>query len=490
MRAKILLLSAAAAISSCTTSTTISQRDLTSRHLPLVVLWIAVGAVWIASTAFMATVPLSGDELFYSSGAKFIAGFLTGDITFAEMKTNVVGFGWFTPGVPIVLTPLFLFDATPHVSAVRIYAGALALILWFWSLWEVNRAFGRQYTLALLVFPTLDVTWQLFSATIWGDLPAGLLLVIVFVRTWTLGCRNSPSPRDIIALELILAAAFYLRGSLLVVAVAVNVFLLALPFMTGQWRSGLHRAAVLALGSTVFAAVVAPWSAMASRELGGTVISTSTPALSFGITFGKADRLCFGPCPGKNIWIEGARFSQAYGAANGISELEAQKRMATNATRDLTLKEYTKRVRRNLKQFLLVPTGFVRDRFLPGSRLELPDPMVSVAGTVAAFWTGLLYFPALLALILANGIVVTGRAAQIESLCIKMFTLCLFVQPFIHPSHSRYWPTLGPLMALSAAFLLKMIATRSSRDGALSLVAMQWLYVAGAGGVLLAVLLV
>lgn len=61
-----------------------------------------------------------------------------------------------------------------------------------------------------------------------------------------------------------------------------------------------------------------------------------------------------------------------------------------------------------------------------------------------------------------------------------MLTLCLLLQPFLHPAHSRYWPTFAPLMAVSAAFVLALWAARSAPKsaGAWPLFAIQWAYVA------------
>ena len=448
---------------------------------------ICVGAIfWLLSFLFVASVPLFDDEGFYAYAGAAIGQFLTGHLSFLEMRSTVVGYGWFTPGIPIILSPIYVFDPTPHYVVLRLYASVLTFLLWVWTLREVYRVFGSRYAFALFIFPSLDITWHFLATGAWGDLPSGMLLVILLGRTWRLAqqaYKGVPiEVRKVLELEAILLLTFYLRGNSILVVVAVHIFLLAASVLNGRWRLLPYQSAAIVSGLIICIAGIAPWSITASRALGGVVISTSTPALSFGVTFGKENRLCFGPCAKirGNIWNGAAEFSRAYAAEQGVSLLEAQRRMAAYATRDLTVAEYTRRVRSNFQRFLFRPAGFTQNRFLPKSKLGFSKQTVELLGWLGALWTGALYFPFLLAFALANGfVVIKGRREQLESLCLKMFTLCLLVQPFVHPGHSRYWPVFAPLMAISGAFLLKM-ATRDRREeepGSAVLIAIQGLYV-------------
>lgn len=444
-------------------------------------------ALWIASFLFLSTVPLSGDEIFYASAGAAIGKFLSGDLSFLEMRTVVVGNGWFTPGIPVVLSPVYLFDPTPHYAVVRLYASFLTFLLWVWALREVNRVFGLGYSVALFIFPALDVTWHFLAGAIWGDLSAGLLLIIILGRIWEIAQRAFEGTRikwrEMLVLEALLVLVFYMRGNSILVAVAIHIFLLAVLLLSGRWQLLTRQGAVLMAGMILFTIGVAPWSIMASRTLGGVVISTSTPALSFGITFGERQYLCFGPCPKVtgNIWIDSAHFSRVYAAEHGGDQIETQSRMAASATRNLTFTTYATRVRANFDRFLFHPAGFTENRFLPGSSLRFSKQTVELAGRIASIWTGVLYFPFLLALAVANGmVVIRGWREQLESLCIKMFTLCLFVQPLVNLSHSRYWPAFATLMAISAAFLFKMARSdnRAEEPGSTTLTAIQAIYVA------------
>ncbi|MCR5858810.1 hypothetical protein [Mesorhizobium sp. J428] len=447
----------------------------------------SLGALfWILSWAYVASVPIFDDEVFYTSAGAAAGQFLAGNLTFLEARTAVVGNGWFTPGIPLILAPIYAIDPTPNYVILRLYANILTFLLWVWALREIYSTFGHRYAMVLFIFPSLDITWHFFTPGIWSDLPMGLILIIILSRIWKLSNLAFEEDKagfwEIFIIETLLCFAFYLRGNSILIIVAVHIFLFSVFVLSGKWNLLLKRTGSLTTGALLCIVGLAPWSITASRQLGDTIISTSTPALSFGITFGDRERLCFQPCPvvTGNIWLDTVNFSRAYAAEHGVSEIQAQKTMTSNATHGLTIARYLKQVRANFQRFLLRPAGFAQDRFLPRSKLRLSKQTVDWVGRFIELWTGVLYFPFLLALALANGtIILNSRREQLESLCLKMFTLCLFVQPFVHPGHSRYWPLFGPLMAVSGAFLLK-IATRErgmNESGSKALVAIQGLYV-------------
>ena len=463
--------------------------DPNPAHSPLLsaLSWAAI-LLWFVAGVLMATVPLSGDEVHYAKAAKAIGAFLRVEIPLETMLATVVDYGWFVPGMSLLLTPLYVFG-TPDVALVRIYLLIATFCLFLVAIREVNVEFGRRYAVVLLIFPGLDITWHLFAATAWGDTCAGLVLVVVFVRTFRIARRalegDPTRSNDVAVLELALILAFYMRGSLLLLAVAVHIFLLAMLVVGAQWRSFLLGTRMVVVGGACFCIAVAPWSFAASRTLGDLVIATSTPVLSFGITFGDPQDICFGRCPGLEageiIWVAAVKFSRVYAADNGISELEAQRRMSAYATRNLTTTVYMRRVRTNFARFSMSPAQLTYQRFLPANRLGLGSATIETLGYVATGWTGLIYFPGLLALMICN-LVVTRRNlnSQIQSLVIKMFTVCIFLQPFLHPAHARYWPIFAPLMAISAAYLFRLCAVRSINQhaGAWPLLAIQWAYVA------------
>ena len=178
--------------------------------------WLAV-ILWIGSYIFMARVPLSGDETTYAKHAKALADFLAfRGVGFNEALAIIVDKGWFMPGLPISLLPIFLIGGEPSIAIVRLYASILTLVLWMW--WVRGQPGSGPWCAGmLLICPPLIVTWQLFSATIWGDLPAGLLLAVIFARTWSIAISAlrgaTPGFRETVVLELLLAVAIYVRGS-------------------------------------------------------------------------------------------------------------------------------------------------------------------------------------------------------------------------------------------------------------------------------------
>lgn len=93
----------------------------------------AVVLLWLVAGLFMTTVPLSGDEIHYAMAAKAIGAFLRADMTQDAMLATVVGYGWFVPGMSLVLTPLYVFG-TPGGAMIRIYVLVVMFLLWLWTL--------------------------------------------------------------------------------------------------------------------------------------------------------------------------------------------------------------------------------------------------------------------------------------------------------------------------------------------------------------------
>lgn len=421
------------------------------------VLFWAAFALWIISFATIGGMGIIDDEGSYVPAAEAIGAFLRGKIDAATMLEQVVRYGWFMPGIPLLFTPIFL-GGDPGTFVVRLYAGFLILALWVWMLREVNRALGPVYVVFLLAFPTLMLNWQFFAKTALADLPAGLVMTIGFCRLFTitrtiLAGRNL-SFFDFVVFELVLVLMVYLRGSTWVLVAAIHLFLAAIALIASNRAMLFAVLAKISAGLLVFAALLAPWSLLVSSYFGAPVLTTTTTTLSLGVTFGDVRKLCFGPCPKGNLWFEAGKFSRDIATEKGVSELEVQREMARSAIGAITTHRYFEVVRANFRRFLMQPNGF--NRLFVDQRLKSSNENISFFAdflrSIALINLYIFYYPALFALLIGNLCIATRRESdQIFSLIIKMFTLCIFIQPFVHQSHARYWPTFAPLMSLSAA---------------------------------------
>lgn len=419
--------------------------------------WAATG-LWLASFLFMRSVPISGDEGFYFRGAKSLAAALTGRGSFEVAAQHLVEFGFLMPGVSIALLPLFIVSAEPDLALVRAYASIATFMLWLAVLREGHRTSGKWVSGALLIVPPLLFTWQLFTATIWADAAAGLILALVFFRTSRLAIQISermpPSWSAILALELLLVCLIYTRGNAAIIAVAIHIFLFALEIIYGGRIFSLITITRLFFGAAVVVVSIAPWSLLASKVTRDVVYTTTTVPLSLGITFGDKDQetFCFGPCPSRNIWLGAMRYAPIYAEKNNVSELEAFRRMSSAALQNLTLSHYLKTVRGNFRTFLFEPSVFGA-RFVNTSSAQISKEARRLLARLNKVATDALYFPFLASLILVNlMIALRSDRDQIASLIVKMFTVCIFLQPLVHPSHQRYWPSFAPLMSISAGY--------------------------------------
>lgn len=431
----------------------------------------------IALAAIMVHARPSGDEWAYMDAAKALSNAVRDLLQLTtpdtvELQTNVVGNGWFMPGMPVLAMPLYLVAPDAGIVALRLYLGLVTFALWLWAALALRRHLGPWCACAFLVVPSLIPLWVMFSFTLWGDLSAGLVLLVLLVQALSMlrGYRAGivPSRRQACRLGVLAAVALYLRSStapllpLLFAALLVSAWLF-LP------KPSRPKAIInLVAAGSVLLALVLPWSLAASFTLRTPVPTTTSVPLSLGITFGDTNKLCYGRCPSGEIWLTAVRYSREIALATGGNATDVQKAMARNALQVLTPQRYASRVVDNFKRYLLHPNAFVR-RFVPASEMR-------GAGAAIAKATGGLY--ALLLTAFVAGLLVVFRrsfTAQATSVLFKLFGLALMLQPFVHVSHGRYWPVFAPFAGLALGLLLRSRANEYVTAAPTLLEPSQWL---------------
>lgn len=429
--------------------------DLDRAQRVLLGLVVAVVLLRVVLFPSAAGAPAYGDEAYYIDAARALSNLVRDLVSFsspdaAELSRDVAGNGWFMPGTSLLLTPLFVVVPHAPIEVVRAYLGVASTGLLLLTVLVVRRHLGRVPAGAVLVMPGLVPMYAAFGFSAYGDLIAGLFAVILLTQCLELVRRvrggTAVTWRHGVDLGLLGIAAVYFRSSvaILVVAALGMTLLIVLLLARSQWR-GVVLAMVGA--AVAFVAVLAPWSAYASHELGGRVITTTSVPTVLANTFGDRDDVCYGECdPGSSIWFSPLRYSREVARATGISETQAAAEMSAYARADVTPHSYAQDVLANLARYLRNPAGFARILESPTA----PYPTAEFVGLL----TYLMVFPAFL-VGLVMLLVVTRRNAfgQVQSLLLKVAIGALLLQPFVHIGGSRYWTTLGPLLGLSAAFL-------------------------------------
>lgn len=396
----------------------------------------------------------TGDELAYDDAARALADLVRDLVSLhspnlAELKANVISNGWFMPGMPIVLTPLYVVVPDPSVAMVRTYVGVLtSALLIAVALW-VRRALGYRFACVLMVVPGLVPMWVAFSYTIFGDASAGLVVVALVVALYraiaAVVSREPVPPRDGAVVGLLAIVALYLRSSALPASAGALVLLAAAVILFGRGQRFVRRLAAPVVAVVVFLVALAPWSIAASKAFDTRVTTTTTTNLSLAVTFGDTDKLCFGPCtpkrPGRsNIWFDAPRYSREVGAVTGQSELTVQQAMARYALRGLTVDHYVRTVRQDFHRYAAQPNAFAA-RFWSHSPAAVTTPtsvLYVAAGAVAA----------LLFLDLRR----LPQRQRITRMLVKLFLLAGMVQPFVHPCSGRYWPSFVALFGLAVGY--------------------------------------
>lgn len=456
----------------------------------LVTLLLAHLGLKLAIAPQMVDAPFTGDERAYVDAAKALSN-VTRDLVHAnglnvaELSNYVVGNGWFMPGMPFVMTPLYAVSPDAGLGATRIYLGLFTLLLLGWAVGELRSALGTVYASALAAFPSLLPTWIMFSFTAWGDLSAGLLLVVVFARTIRMARliarEEAPSVRDGLKLGALLAACLYLRSSVLPLVPALILLLVIGAGVLLRGRARKIGLCATGAAAAAFLTILLPWSLAASTVLKAPVMTTTTVPLSMAVTFGDINKVCFGSCGPGNIWFNAVHYARATAEKSGGSEVEVQKRMSAFARQGVTASRYCTQVLKNFRNYLMNPAAFLK-RFLPRSAPEWKRAVYSRATAIPYFF-GLAF--------LAGGMIAVFRGPldrQIVSVVLKLFAGAALMQPFIHQAHGRYWPFFAPLIALSATMLLQKQSVAGASEGGVKFCrAMMFLQYAGATGVVLAV---
>ncbi len=418
------------------------------------VLWWLIGVhvlLKLVTFGYTAGADGVGDEVYYFDGGRALSNAVRDLVAFESVDTtslelNVVGNGWFMPGMCVLLTPLFIVFPDAGYELIRGYLGFASTLLLIGAALNVRRVLGPAYAAALVAFPGLIPVWLLFSFGAWGDLMAGLVLVFLVTQLVVvfrgLGEGNSPTLWQGVKLGLTGITIVYLRSSALVVIAALFLTLLAgLLFLLrdrARWR-GLF--AFAATGAT-FVMLLLPWSISVSSVMDHRVTTTTSVPTVLANTFGDRDQVCFGDCDPGSMWFGPLRYSREVARETGVSELEVQEQMSAYARRDVTPESYSSQVLYNLGLYFVQPQRFV----------ELLRPESLKDGwqeTTLEISTMVLFFAALPAVLFAFlSAYRRPYPDQVLNLILKLAFGALLTQPFVHIAGSRYWTTAGPLWAL------------------------------------------
>lgn len=405
--------------------------------------------------------PPFGDESAYVNGGMALSNLVRDVLALtepdlAEVQRNVVASGWFMPGMSIVIAPLYLVFPEAPAWLLRGYLGVVTLLLLVAVVRTVARRIGPGWACVILL-PGLVPSWVVFTYAAYGDLCAGLVLILLLVHLVSMfrGLRRgeAPSLKEGVVLGVIAIAVLYLRSStsILLAGLGVVTLLTALLMLRGRTRWRAVGSAVLA--GVVFLLLLAPWSLFASHTLEGRVLTTTTVPTVMANTFGDRSQLCFGECdPDSTIWFRPVRYSREVARATDTSEVDVLKVMSDHALRDLQAGDYLDQVVHNLGAYALQPNNFTGYLAPEDGR----GPVGRVGQTVAEGVTWALYAPMIL--LGAISLLVPVRRsleARVLDVLVKLSLGALLVQPFVHVSGARYWTTAGLVFAIAAASFLR-----------------------------------
>ena len=430
------------------------------RRLDLVIGLVLLAGVLLRVLLFgqVAHTPFSGDEVAYVDAGKALSNMLRDLVSLrapdtGELSRDVIGSGWFMPGMALLLTPLYLVAPHAGPEVARAWLGVLALVVYVLALADVRRVLGRWWALGLAVVPGLVPMWLLFGYTAYGDLIAGLVATLLITRLIAILRRcasgTAPTLRDGALLGFLAIATVYLRSSSTPLVAGIG----AAGLVALLW-SGRRALMPMLLAAGIFLGVLAPWSIAASATFDTRVITTTSVPMSLANSFGDRTQVCYGMCdPGSTIWFSPVRYAREVSRATGVSEVTVLGQMSAYARRDMTMHSYARDVIVDWHNYIDKPSAFLFKLHPPGDR----DRGVEQAITN---WTQRIFTP-ILWLAAAGLLIVTRRSrrGQLLSVLVKIGLFGLLLQPFVHLAGSRYWTTAAPLAALSGMLALWSVGT-------------------------------
>jgi hypothetical protein len=237
-------------------------------------------ALGIFSFAFMSSVPLSGDEVFYVAGSRALANALISlvrghGVDLTKLVDLLVGNGWFMPGMAFLLFPISLLFGGSLV-AVRASMLVLNLSLLFAIFRQISPRYPPRVPLLFLVALFASPYYIACLSTAWSDLP-GVHLAILFCLWIEVGRSNRPAP-SLLAGALI-AMITYVRA-LYPPLLAVASLSWLIPSLKKSapagvaFRDWLGRTTAAAL---IFLVTLLPWSLAVTQRFGTTFTVTTMP---------------------------------------------------------------------------------------------------------------------------------------------------------------------------------------------------------------------
>ena len=398
-----------------------------------------------------------GDEWSYTYKAQVFASCLktAGSLTdFKEHLSSLIGNGWFMPGIPALLSPLYILVPEAQPPLVRCYMLCLNLCLLWVLCRQLSRNYGPNAPLIFLGLCALIPFYLLQLSSVFAEIPA-VHFSLIFLLRISETLKKEPEPAGALA-GFSVGLITLCRASgigLLAIIIAQN---LIIAFKTGRADKALRSSATAIIIAT---ATIAPWSLAVSMKFGPTLTMTSPAIAGFWVS----DDLEY-----INIAKAATGLDKKYHAvheyiwqkskSSGVSfRNQAQQELQTRELENWWWDWLSVSTARDslLKYTGLRDADFWTNRYLGSARnadLALTSFLVKLFSALHEYiWPSLLFFGSALFIVPLN----PGPTGQgyFPSFQYKALLLLIVVQAFMGAAHSRYFAQLVPVVACGLATL-------------------------------------
>lgn len=434
-----------------------------TRHFLLLIFITGVGAL---SLYLSHSTDLSGDEVFYYTKAALLSKSIIATahkepVDIAALVDQVIGMGWFMPGMAIVLTPVqVLFKGEAPIHFVRAYMTLvnLALICLIAGA-LLTLGVARRYAYLAVIIPCAVPYYLFYLGMVWGDLVGVHLALILLLSLERRILKDKPGcmleSKDSLIVGLLLVSTALIRPQyiFLLPIVLVRVVLQKIQNERDVGSHGCSWASVLMSSLLIVFSIVivlAPWHYELNKKFGRSFMITSTllnPLVLDGEYAGSAIRE-FGI---RNPFLAVQRKIENAAKTEGRSFRE-QVDFEKDKLPEKSIQEKLRRLKKSMGKFYFSENSFLVKFF------EIQKDTTKFFGVLGQ---GLLklntlswYFVLSLGLLAFCVPAFPRKNNYLLPVSLKGLTFLLTIQPLFLNTHGRYYVALVPMFAL--LFLLAL----------------------------------
>jgi len=381
-------------------------------------------------------------------------------MSFELFQTQLVGRGWFMPGMSCVIFPITFIAKKLHLNTnetITISRYIIGFLNFFLNIWIVSlsiKSFSKKSQIACLYFLTLTPILLIQSFTFWGELLATKIIIILILSMQT-GKTNLKISK-LLTMGITTCFIVYLKPSFILILPVFTFFLFFKVYSQENWIQATIKSTLFLVS---FTALLSPWSASISKVLGAKTLTTSSIKLNTIVAFNQKILSETKKESNKNIWgalhqriTKEAREEQSsYGKKLNDHFHQTLKSFDTNY--------YQKQTKYYFKKMFFQPSQFLDKHFngqltnrINTSTIKQLSRLFKMTNTFIFIFLSTYFLYSIFA------VPIRSYAFPEVSSLLLLHVLTVYIQPFLSIAHGRYYSA----AIISVGYLLFLPHNESS----------------------------